>query len=53
MWGEEITPCDAALYLGNLDAFRLLYDRRSRKDEMLYLALALALPRFVEWLLET
>lgn len=53
LWGDEITPCDAALWLGNWDAFRLLHSEDFHQEEMLHLAAVLALPKFVQWLLET
>jgi hypothetical protein len=52
---DEIGLREAALFLGNLDAFRLLQRgtrRQNRNDGTLHLAALLALPDFVHWLLE-
>ncbi|KAI2622351.1 hypothetical protein GGR54DRAFT_638689 [Hypoxylon sp. NC1633] len=49
---NEITPRDAALYLGNFDAFRLMKCGQTPNDGTLHLAALLALPNFVQWLLD-
>ncbi|KAM0425446.1 hypothetical protein ACHAPT_009235 [Fusarium lateritium] len=50
---DEISPREAALFLGNLDAFQLLEGDGNPDDGTLHLASLLALPDFVSWLLET
>lgn len=50
---DEISPREAALFLGNLDAFKLLEGEGNPDDGTLHLASLLALPDFVTWLLET
>jgi hypothetical protein len=47
-----ITLRQAALFLGNFDAFRALNCREVTNDGSLHLAAVLALPKFVEWLLK-
>ncbi|KAK5704369.1 hypothetical protein LTR97_003387 [Elasticomyces elasticus] len=42
----------AALWLGNLDAFRLSFGRHPPDNEYLHTAALLALPKIVEWLLQ-
>jgi hypothetical protein len=42
---------EASLYLGNFEAFRLIARDTTPDDGMLHLAALLALPRFVQWLL--
>ncbi|KAM5380064.1 hypothetical protein ACJZ2D_003711 [Fusarium nematophilum] len=49
---DEISPREASLFLGNLDAFRLVTHGEA-DSETLHLAALLALPNFVRWLLET
>lgn len=48
---DQISLRDAALYLGNLDAFRLV-GNDSPNDGSLHFAALLALPHFALWLLE-
>lgn len=43
----------ASLYLGNFDAFRRVNSRNTPNDGTLHTAAALALPKFVKWLLKT
>ncbi|RMJ11867.1 hypothetical protein CDV36_008506 [Fusarium kuroshium] len=50
---DEISPREAALFLGNIDAFKLLAGEGTPDDGTLHLASLLALPDFVTWLLET
>ncbi|KAF5024847.1 hypothetical protein F66182_3086 [Fusarium sp. NRRL 66182] len=49
---DEISAREASLFLGNLDAYKLL-NVRVPDDGTLHLASLLALPNFVQWLLET
>ncbi|KAM0558117.1 hypothetical protein ACHAPJ_005284 [Fusarium lateritium] len=49
---DEISPREASLFLGNLDAFKLLNKSNIPDDGTLHLAALLALPDFVTWLLE-
>ncbi|KAF4458107.1 hypothetical protein F53441_115 [Fusarium austroafricanum] len=50
---DEISPREASLFLGNLDAFKLLNKSITPDDGTLHLASLLALPDFVQWLLQT
>ncbi|KAL2071660.1 hypothetical protein VTL71DRAFT_12895 [Oculimacula yallundae] len=50
---EEISLQLASLYLGNLEAFKLIATEIVPNDTTLHLAALLALPRFVKWLLES
>ncbi|RKL30574.1 hypothetical protein BFJ70_g10107 [Fusarium oxysporum] len=50
---DEISPREASLFLGNLDAFKLLNKSMLPDDGTLHLAALLALPDFTDWLLET
>ncbi|KAH7253607.1 uncharacterized protein BKA55DRAFT_511121 [Fusarium redolens] len=50
---DEISPREASLFLGNLDAFKLLNSSMLPDDGTLHLAALLALPDFTDWLLET
>lgn len=50
---DRLSLSMASLYLGNLDAFRLMDGGHSPNDGTLHTAALLALPRFVELLLET
>ncbi|KAF4994750.1 hypothetical protein FDECE_13023 [Fusarium decemcellulare] len=50
---DEMSPREAALFLGNLDAFKLISKNDLPNDGTLHLAALLALPDFVTWLLET
>ncbi|WZH47283.1 uncharacterized protein QYS62_008427 [Fusarium acuminatum] len=49
---DEISPREASLFLGNLEAFKLLNTSNTPDDGTLHLASLLALPDFVAWLLE-
>ncbi|KAM0244459.1 hypothetical protein ACHAP5_006261 [Fusarium lateritium] len=49
---DEISPREASLFLGNLEAFKLLNTSNTPDDGTLHLASLLALPDFVTWLLE-
>jgi hypothetical protein len=49
---DEISPREASLFLGNLEAFKLLNTSKTPDDGTLHLASLLALPDFVAWLLE-
>ncbi|SCO41681.1 uncharacterized protein FFNC_08082 [Fusarium fujikuroi] len=50
---DEIPPREASLFLGNLDAFKLLNSTMLPDDGTLHLAALLALPDFTDWLLST
>ncbi|PNP82748.1 hypothetical protein FNYG_03979 [Fusarium nygamai] len=50
---DEIPPREASLFLGNLDAFKLLNTSMLPDDGTLHLAALLALPDFTDWLLST
>jgi hypothetical protein len=54
---DELPLRVISVYLGNFDAIRLLTSKTApettQSDGMLHLAAILALPKFVEWLLET
>ncbi|KAF5653899.1 hypothetical protein F25303_1931 [Fusarium sp. NRRL 25303] len=50
---DEIAPREASLFLGNLDAFKLLNSNMLPDDGTLHLAALLALPDFTDWLLST
>ncbi|KAF4342810.1 hypothetical protein FBEOM_3218 [Fusarium beomiforme] len=50
---DEISPREASLFLGNLDAFKLLNKSILPDDGTLHLAALLALPDFTAWLLST
>ncbi|KAF5626087.1 hypothetical protein F52700_8802 [Fusarium sp. NRRL 52700] len=50
---DEIPPREASLFLGNLDAFKLLNSSMLPDDGTLHLAALLALPDFTDWLLST
>ncbi|KAI1412086.1 hypothetical protein F5Y13DRAFT_50981 [Hypoxylon sp. FL1857] len=49
----EISPRDAALFLGNFDAFCLIERNTTPNDGTLHLAALLALPKFIKWLPDT
>ncbi|KAF4987742.1 hypothetical protein FGRMN_10166 [Fusarium graminum] len=49
---DEISPRDASMFLGNLGAFKLLNTLDNSDDGTLHLAALLALPDFVNWLLQ-
>ncbi|KAM0338319.1 hypothetical protein ACHAPU_011371 [Fusarium lateritium] len=50
---DEISPREASLFLGNLEAFKLLNTSDNPDDGTLHLAALLALPDFVTWLLQS
>jgi hypothetical protein len=49
---DEISPREASLFLGNFEAFRLMGGGETPDDGTLHLAALLALPKFVQWLLD-
>ncbi|KAH7350793.1 hypothetical protein BKA65DRAFT_593679 [Rhexocercosporidium sp. MPI-PUGE-AT-0058] len=50
---EELPLQLASLYLGNFEAFQLIASEITPNDSTLHLAAVLALPKFVNWLLES
>ena len=50
---DELTLCEASVYLGNFEAFRILNPPGMANDGMLHLAALMALPKSVTWLLPT
>ncbi|KAK4554001.1 hypothetical protein LTR86_008842 [Recurvomyces mirabilis] len=50
---EAVDICMASLFLGNLQAYRMTNDGTAIDDASLHLAALLALPNFVQWLLQT
>ncbi|KAM3084553.1 hypothetical protein ACMFMF_001907 [Clarireedia jacksonii] len=48
----ELPLLDAALYLGNFEAVRLMNEGKTANDGRLHTAAFLALPKFVDWLLD-
>ncbi|KAK3670837.1 hypothetical protein LTR78_009281 [Recurvomyces mirabilis] len=50
---EAVDICMASLFLGNLEAYRMTNDGTAIDDASLHLAALLALPNFVQWLLQT
>ena len=50
---DELTLCEASVYLGNFEAFRILKSPDTANDGTLHLAALMALPKFVTWLLHT
>jgi len=49
---DEISPIEASLFLGNFEAYRILGGGETPDDGTLHLAALLALPKFVQWLVE-